>query len=183
MIPGDQNTDPVQRRLGLWDTVSIIVGIVVGVSIFKAPPLIFANVETPWHGLLAWVLGGILALVGALCYAELAATYPRAGGDYVYLSRAYGPAVGFFFAWAQIVAVLTGSICVMAYVFADYAVEFFSASAETGVGFAAAAVVVLTLLNCSGMVAGRTAQNILTVAKVVGLLGVVVSGFFWTGAC
>ena len=180
MIPGDKNTDPVQRRLGLWDTVSIIVGIVVGVSIFKAPPLIFANVETPWHGLLAWVLGGILALVGALCYAELAATYPRAGGDYVYLSRAYGPAVGFFFAWAQIVAVLTGSICVMAYVFADYAVELFSASTENTVGFAAAAVVVLTLLNCSGMVAGRTAQNILTVAKVVGLLGVVVSGFFWT---
>ena len=57
MIPGDKNTDPVQRRLGLWDTVSIIVGIVIGVSIFKAPPLIFANVANPWQGLLAWVLG------------------------------------------------------------------------------------------------------------------------------
>jgi len=182
MPSGEKHADPVKPRLGLWDTMSIIVGIVVGVSIFKAPPLIFANVATPWHGLLAWGLGGILALVGAFCYAELASTYPRAGGDYIYLSRAYGPAVGFFFAWAQIVAVLTGSICVMAYVFADYAVEFFSASAENAVGFAAAAVVVLTLLNCSGMVAGSTAQNILTIAKVLGLFGVVVSGIFWGGA-
>jgi len=125
MPSGSKNADSVKPRLGLWDTVSIIVGIVVGVSIFKAPPLIFANVANPWQGLLAWVLGGILVLVGAFCYAELASTYPQSGGDYVYLSRAYGPAVGFFFAWAQIVAVLTGSIGVMAYVFADYAVEFF----------------------------------------------------------
>jgi len=182
MPPGGKNPDSVKPRLGLWDTVSIIVGIVVGVSIFKAPPLVFANVATPWQGLLAWVLGGLLALVGAFCYAELASTYPRSGGDYVYLSRAYGPAVGFYFAWAQIVAVLTGSIGVMAYVFADYAVEFFSTSAENAVGFAAAAVVGLTLLNCFGIAAGSTAQNILTVAKVLGVSGVVVSGLFLAGA-
>ena len=182
MPSGGQNAESVKRRLGLWDAVSIIVGIVVGVSIFKAPPLIFANVATLWQGLLAWVLGGILALVGAFCYAELASTYPRSGGDYVYLSRAYGPAVGFCFAWAQIVAVLTGSVCVMAYVFADYAVQFFSASAENTVGFAAAAVVGLTLLNCFGMIAGSTTQNILTVAKILGLSGVVVTGLFWGGA-
>src|SRR5437773_6604317 len=86
-----------EAHLSLWDAVSIIIGIVIGATIFRSPPLIFGNVPTPGYGLAIWGLCGLLSLVGALCYAELASTYPRMGGDYVYLSRAYGPWVGFLF--------------------------------------------------------------------------------------
>jgi len=169
----------VSAQIGLWDGVSIIVGIVVGTSIFKMPPSIFSNVSGPWVGLGAWLLGGALCVVGALCYAELATTYPHAGGDYAWLKRAYGSSSAFLFAWAQLVAVLTGSIGVMAYAFADYATKLTGGSPSQAVGFAIAAVVSLSVVNLLGVVIGKGAQNVLTLAKVLGLLGIVVAGFFW----
>src|SRR5438045_3825165 len=109
-----------QGRLGLWDAITIIIGIVIGTTIFKLPWLIFANTSDPWSGLLVWVVGGVLAVAGALCYAELATTYPRDGGDYVYLTRAFGPWVGFLFGWAQLAVILPASIGTMAVVFGDF---------------------------------------------------------------
>ena len=166
-------------QIGLWDGVSIIIGIVVGVTIFKAPPLIFSNVSGPWQGMGLWVLGGLLSLVGALCYAELATTYPRSGGDYVYLTRAYGPWVGFLFGWAQLCAILTGSIGALAYVFADYAVGLWGQEPSRAVWFAACAVVGLSLANLFGVVCGKTTQNVLTISKVLGLGGILAAGLFW----
>jgi amino acid transporter len=113
----------VKPQLGLWDAVSIIVGIVIGSTIYKSPQLIMANVTSPAWGLGAWVLGGVLSLVGALCYAELSSTYPRSGGDYVYLTRAFGDWCGFLFGWAQLSVILTSSVAMMAFVFGDYAVK------------------------------------------------------------
>ena len=167
----------VKPALGLWDTVSIVIGIVVGVTIFRAPPLIFANVSGPWAGLGVWLLGGLLSLVGACCYAELATTYPQSGGDYVYLSRAYGRIVGFLFGWAQLAAILTGSIGALAYVFADYSAVLFELPAERAVWFAVAAVAVLTAANALGLVFGKVTQNVLTVAKLLGLVAILVAGF------
>lgn len=178
-----EETSAVKRQqLSLWDTISIIVGIVVGVSIFKAPPMIFANVATPWQAFAAWTLGGLLALVGALCYAELATTYPRSGGDYVYLSRAFGRWAGFLFGWAHLTVVSTGSIGIMAYVFGDYAVELFGANHSATVGFAVMAVGALTVVNCGGLVLGKTTQNILTLTKIAGIAAVLVSGFWFGNA-
>jgi amino acid transporter len=168
--------DKLPLRLGLWDAVSIIIGIVVGVSIFRASPLVFKNVSGPWMGLGAWALGGALSLVGALCYAELATTYPRIGGDYVYLSRAFGRWVGFLFGWGQLAVLLTGSIGVMAYAFADYAVPLWDLDSSWTPWLAASAVTALTLLNLCGVVFGKAAQNVLTAAKVVGLVAIVVAG-------
>lgn len=159
-----------------WDGVSVIVGIVVGVSLFRAPGPIFASVDAAWQGMAVWGLGGALSLVGALCYAELASTYPRSGGDYVYLTRAYGPAVGFLFGWAQLVAILTGSIGAMAYVFADYAQVIWPE--VSGVVLAAAVVVALTLPNLLGVDIGRRVQNLLTLVKIVGLASILVAAFF-----
>ncbi|MEW6355675.1 MAG: amino acid permease [Planctomycetota bacterium] len=168
-------------QIGLWDGISIIIGIVIGVTIFKAPPLIFSNVSGPWQGMAVWVLGGVLSIVGGLCYAELATAYPRSGGDYVYLTRAYGPWVGFIFGWAQLAAILTGSIGALAYVFADYALEIWGGPMVRGVWYAVGAVLVLTLLNLCGMVLGRAAQNILTVAKMIGVGGILAAGLLWGG--
>jgi basic amino acid/polyamine antiporter, APA family len=172
-----------QAKLGLFDAVSIIVGIVVGTSIFKVSPMIFGSVSGPWVGMGAWALGGALSFVGALCYAELATTYPRMGGDYVYLTRAYGRPVGFLFGWAQLAVILTGSIGAMAYVFGEYSVQLFSDSFDktATVGFAVAAVLVLSLLNLIGVAFGKSVQNALTVVKVVGLLAIVIVGLGWGG--
>ena len=152
--------DSPHAHLGLWDAISIIVGIVVGTSIFKTPQYVFANVDGPWQGMGCWVLGGVLALIGSLCYAELATTYPRSGGDYVYLTRAYGRCMGFLFGWAQLTVILTGSIGVMAYAFSDYAIAFWELDQVWSVWLALVAVLVLTVLNLLGVVFGKTVQNL-----------------------
>src|SRR5262249_14745156 len=118
-------TEP-RALLSLWDAICLIIGIIIGASIYKAPPEIFRNVARPWAGMGAWALGGIVSVIGALCYAELASAYRTAGGDYTYLTRAYGSKVGFFFAWAELSVIRTGgSIAFMAYIFATYAHEFY----------------------------------------------------------
>lgn len=148
----------------------------IGAGIYETAPLVFANVSSPAEGLLVWVVGGVLSLVGAACYAELASAYPRSGGDYVYLTKAFGPLSGFLFGWAQLTVILTGSIGMMAYVFADYTVALFGWSSVAGVALAAAAVFVLTLLNIGSASLGTKAQNLLSLAKVLGVVSVVVTG-------
>jgi amino acid transporter len=172
-------------KLGVWDTVGIIVGIVIGTTIFELPWLVFRNTPNPWMGLAVWIFGGLLALVGGLCYAELGSTYPRAGGDYYYLTRAFGRCVGFLFGWAQLIVILPASIGVMAFVFATVATEIhsFPDYLELGLNsefyYAALAVLIITLLNLFGVTLGKIAQNVLTLAKVVGLVGILVCGFLF----
>jgi amino acid transporter len=185
---GSDNGGPEEQgNLGLWSVISIIVGIVIGASIFKIPWLIFLNVPDPWSGLIVWALGGVLALVGAFCYAELATTYPRAGGDYVYLTRAFGPWCGFLFGWAQLSVLLPAAIAGMAAVFAEFATTIHRLDDYTGMGlssefsYAIVAVSVLSLLNILGVTLGKFAQNLLTFAKVVGVLAIIVVGFGWPG--
>jgi APA family basic amino acid/polyamine antiporter len=165
--------------LGLWDVVSIIIGIVVGAGIYETPPIVLQNVAGPWEALAAWTLGGFMSLVGAFCFAELAAAYPRSGGDYVYLTRAFGPWLGFLFAWFQLSVVRAANISMMSFVFADYAASITSIPDQWRWLPAAAAVLILTLLNLLGVVFGKRTQNVLTLAKVIGLAGVLVVGFAW----
>lgn len=183
---GEDQPQPLKPQLGLWDTVSIIIGIVIGASVYKTPPVIFNNVSSPWVGMGAWALGGFLSLVGAFCYAELATTYPRSGGDYVYLSRAFGSWAGFLFGWAQLAVILTSSIGLMGFVFGDYAVELWGFQGDKhekemmAFAFAIAAITALTVLNIVGVVLGKVTQNFLSLAKVIGLGGIIVSGLFWS---
>jgi amino acid transporter len=172
-------TQTVRPQLSLWDAVSIMLGIIIGATIYETPPLIFSNVGSAWMGLAVWVIVGVLCLFGALCYAELASTYPRLGGDYVYLSRAYGSPVGFLYGWAQLAVIQTGSIGMMAYVFADYAVKLRPAWEGSRVLFALAPVAILSLLNILGVVIGKNIQNVLTACKVLGLGGILAAGFGW----
>jgi APA family basic amino acid/polyamine antiporter len=171
--------DAVSKRasLGLWDVVSIMLGIVVGAGIYETPPIVLRNVSGPWQALAAWALGGGMSLVGAFCLAELAAAYPRSGGDYVYLTRAFGSWLGFLFAWFQLSVVRAANIAMMAFVFADYAASMHNIADEWRWVPAAAAVLILTALNLLGIIFGKRTQNILTLAKVIGLAGVLVAGF------
>lgn len=173
-----KDSRPTQPPLGLWDVVSIIVGIIIGVGIYKTPKEVFNWAPSPGAALGVWVLGGLLSLAGALCFAELASTYPRSGGEYVYLSRAYGSWMGFLFAWAQLVVIRTGSnIAAMAYVFADYANHLWGLSPLAIFLCAILSIGVLTAINILGAVPGKRTQNLLTVLKVLGLAGIVVVGF------
>ncbi|MHC4953528.1 MAG: APC family permease [Planctomycetota bacterium] len=169
----------IALRFGLWDAVSIVVGIVIGTTIFRSPTIVFQNSGGPWQALAIWLLGGVLCYFGALCYAELATTYPRNGGDYEYLGRAFGRPTGFLFAWAQLSIVLTGSIGAMAYAFADYGARLWGLPAESVTWMACAAIVGLSALNLAGIVVGKAAQNLLSAAKVLGLTGVVLAGLIW----
>jgi amino acid transporter len=179
MAPVNDPAPAGHARLGPGDAVSIIVGIVVGAGIFETPPLVLKNVPSSAAALVLWAVAGLLTLVGALCYAELASTYPRSGGDYVYLTRAYGPAVGFLFGWAQLAVILTGSLGMMAYVFADYAVQLWDFGPGAPFAYAFTAVAALSLLNVLGLVLGKWAQNLLSAAKVLGLGGILAAGFLW----
>ena len=124
-----------------------------------------------------WLLGGGLSLCGALCYAELATSLSRNGGEYVYLSRAYAPWLGFLFGWAQMTVVHSGTVGSMGYAFADYAMRIWVFPDWANAWLAAGAIVLLTVLNLIGATAGKWVQNLLSSTKVIGLLGVIAAGF------
>lgn len=162
--------------LSVVDTVALIVGIVIGAGIFKTPSLVAANAGSDVTFLLTWLAGGAMALIGALCYAELATAYPHAGGDYHYLTRAFGRDIAFLFAWARMMVIQTGSIVTVAFVFGDYAAKLAPIGEHAPSVYAALAIVFTTALNVAGVQQGKWTQNALTAAKVVGLLSVVVAG-------
>ncbi|HPA47452.1 MAG TPA: amino acid permease, partial [bacterium] len=172
----DENTScgaPI-RVLGLFDSICIIVGIIVGTGIFMTPMAIAGMIPSVPLILLAWILGGALCVAGGFCYAELAATYPKAGGEYVYFCRAFGPWAGFLFSWSKMLVIRTGSIAAMAYAFGTYAEQVFSLGAHSIPLYAGFAILLLTGLNILGVRVGSLGQNILTVAKVGGVLGVLI---------
>ena len=173
------NQNVPQRELTLFDSTCLIVGIVVGAGIYQMAPDIAKGAYCWWGVLLIWAVGGLISLCGALGYAELGSAYPHQGGDYVYLSRAYGRWAGFLFGWLQLAVVRPGDIVVMAFAFAMYARAIYDPMADTDLAsssqqiYAAAAVVVLTAINILGVRQGKWTQNLLTVVKALGLLAIV----------
>jgi basic amino acid/polyamine antiporter, APA family len=164
--------------LSLKDAVAMIVGIVVGAGIFRTPSLVAANVSSETNALLLWLVGGVVSLIGALCYAELTATYPHTGGDYHYLSRAYGKLVSFLFVWSRVTVIQTGSVALLSFVFGDYASQLFRLGDYSPSIYAGLLVVVLTGLNVLGVHQGTRTQNYLTVIEVFSLILIIVAGLF-----
>ncbi|BAY32226.1 amino acid permease-associated region [Nostoc carneum NIES-2107] len=165
-----------KQSLALLDAVALIVGIVIGAGIFQTPAFVAANAGSDINVLLLWLLGGAVSLVGALCYAELATTYPDVGGTYYYLKRAFGRSVAFLFAWARMTVIQTGSIVLLAFVFGDYFSGLWLLGPYSSSIYAAIAIILLTGLNILGLYPGKWTQNWLTAAKILGLLLVVMIG-------
>ena len=163
--------------LSVFDAVMIITGIVIGGGIFAFPPLVAGMTGSVEWMFGAWIFGALLALIGALCYAELATTFPNAGGDYYFLTRAYGRDVSFFFAWARVTVISTGAIALLAFVFGDYMSRVLSLGEYSSVIYAILIVIALTAVNIAGLRASSRAQNVMSVLLVLGLLFVVVAGF------
>ena len=166
-----------KRELSLFDSTCIIVGIIIGAGIYQMAPDIAKGAGSWWGVLALWAVAGLLSLFGALGYAELATAYPKEGGDYVYLSRAYGPWAGFLFGWGQLAIIRPGDIAIMAFAFATYARTIYDPLAAypeySQRLFAAAAVVVLTVIHIVGVKEGKWTQNLLTTVKALGLLAIV----------
>lgn len=162
--------------LSVFDAVMIITGIVIGAGIYSVPPLVAQFTGGVDWMLIAWVLGGVLSLIGALNYAELATTFPHAGGDYHFLTRAYGKDVSFFFGWARVMVITTGSIALLGFVFGDYMSKLLPLGPYSSAIYAALTVVVLTAINVSGLRESARTQNVLTLLEVGGLLLVVLAG-------
>jgi amino acid transporter len=163
--------------LSVFDGVMIIVGIIIGGGIFTFPPLVAGMTGSVEWMFGAWLLGAALALVGALCYAELATAFPNAGGDYHFLTRAYGKDLSFFFAWARVLVITTGSIALLAFVFGDYLSRVVSLGAHSSTIYAVLVVVGLTAVNIAGLRESARTQNLLSVLLMAGMLMVVVAGF------
>ncbi len=169
-VPG---SDPgLARRLGLFDATMIVMGGIVGAGIFVNPSLVARQVHTPVLVLGAWIIGGAVALLGALVYAELAALCPRAGGQYAYLRDAYHPMVAFLYGWTVLLVVHTGAMAGVAIIFGNYFCQLTGIHARAEI-IAVAALGVLTIINCLGVRAGSNLQSGLMLAKI-GAIGILV---------
>jgi APA family basic amino acid/polyamine antiporter len=174
----DTSGTSLAQRLGLFDATMIVMGGIIGSGIFINPYVVARQVHTPGLILLPWVLGGLIALVGAFVYGELATIRPQAGGQYVYLRDAYHPMVAFLYGWTLLLVTQTGGMAAVAVTFANYFREL------TGTTLSAPAIAVttlalLTVVNCYGVRAGSNVQSTFMVAKIVAIAMLVTVG--WMG--
>ena len=167
-----------QRTLAAVGAITIIIGIVVGAGIFRTPSLVAGVTGDVGWVLTVWILGGVISLIGALCYAELATTYPHAGGDYHFLSRAYGRNISFLYAWAKAMVINTGSIALLAFVFGDYLSTLWPMGTHSSAWWALIIVLALTAVNILGLSFAAHLQTLFTAFVFFGLLLVAMS-VFW----
>ena len=164
------------RRLGLWEAVLIVIGVTIGSGIFRVPASVADTVGSPLGVAAVWVVGGIIALCGALSLAELAAVFPEPGGVFVYLRKVYGPAVAFLFGWMYLFIGPTG-VAAVAVAFGEYLGRIVGLS-SVGVRFAAAGAIVIATAASYRSVRGASAlQGVATVGKVGALVAIVLAAF------
>lgn len=174
--------EPSGRRIGRWSAQAIVSGSMLGIGIFIAPPVVAQHVHSPVYFLLMWIVGGLAALCGALCVAELGAMMPRAGGEYPYLRLAYGPGVAFSTGWLQLLATFPGSLAAMAVGTATFQLpvllgDWVAQPVDLGIAtidgptlWAIGIVVLLTALNHAGVVLSGAVQLVLTMVPLATLL-------------
>lgn len=162
--------------LSTFNAVLIMLGIVIGGGIFAFPPLVADLTGSVEWMFAAWLLGAALTLIGALCYAELAAAFPNTGGDYHFLTLAYGRNVSFFFGWARMMVIITGSIALLSFVFGDYMSRVYSLGPNSPAIYAALTVIVLTAINIGGLRESARTQGLLTLLLLAGMLCVLLAG-------
>ncbi|MEO8754358.1 MAG: amino acid permease [Casimicrobiaceae bacterium] len=164
------------------DAVGIIVGIVIGAGIYRTPALVAGITGDAGWTLAMWAAGGAISFIGALCYAELASAYPHAGGDYHFLTRAFGRDVSFLYGWARATVINPGSIALLGFVFGDYLSRLAPLGPYSAAVWAALLVIALTFVNVASLRASTRAQNWLTVIEVAGVVAVGVAGMVVTPA-
>lgn len=167
----------LSRSITAIHATALVIGIIIGASIFVQPSVITGAVPTIGGVYAVWLVSGVLTLFGALIAAELASAFPRAGGVYVFLREAFSPALGFLWGWAMFWTMHTGIIAAIATIFARYA-AFFHPMGDAGVRvLAVAAVVVLTAVNYVGVRQGSIVQTTFTILKIAAIIAIIVAAF------
>jgi APA family basic amino acid/polyamine antiporter len=186
----------LKRQLGLFSAVMIICGDMIGSGIFFATGAIAETLPSPGGVLLVWIFGGLLALTGALSCAELSASLPYAGGDYIYIREAYGKLMGFLSGWSSFLVTFSGAIAFLAVSFTGFAAFFFPAlgseqalfsagllglsiNVTVGTIFSIAIVLLISALHCIGVKQGTITQNVLTILKIGALAAIIALGVFF----
>lgn len=185
----------LQKRVTLFDGMSIVAGAMIGSGIFITSADIARNVGSPGWLMVVWVITGVITVIGALSYGELASMMPHSGGQYVFLKEAYHPVVGFLFGWATFLVIQCGTIAAVAVAFAKFTGVIIPWISESNIIFQAGFLKIttsrllailmisfLTWLNTRGIVTGKTVVNIFSSTKVLALFGFIAVGFFATKA-
>lgn len=171
-----QQGTALSRQVGLFDATMLVIGGVVGAGIFMNPYVVARQVHSPLLILGAWAVGGVIALVGAFIWAELAAIKPEVGGQYAYLRDAYHPMLGFLYGWVLLLVTQTGGMAAVAVTFARYFLELVHWPLPDW-GVAVAAMALLTIINCAGIRPGAKVQSALTVLKIAAIAALIAAGF------
>jgi amino acid transporter len=166
--------------LSVPDGIYLMIGMVVGVGIFKAPSLVAANTAGGLEFLGAWLLGGAISLCGALVYAELASRYPHTGGEYFFLSRGWGRGAAFLFAWSRMTVIQTGAIAAVAFVFGDYASQILPLGDSSSAKWAGIGIVALTALNFAGTLQSKSSQKVMLIVLLIALVSLSLLAIFAT---
>ncbi|HRF10467.1 MAG TPA: amino acid permease [Xanthobacteraceae bacterium] len=170
-------------QISVFDATVLIVGMIIGVGIFALPPLVATMSASPAIFLGFWLLGGLVTLIGVLCYAELGTAFPGPGGEYRYLGKAYGQKLAVLFAWARGTVIQTGAIAAVAFVYGDYMSQLLPIpGGYSSAIHAAIALIVLTAINIAGLDPTKRTQALLTILEVSSLVAVTIAGFLATPA-
>lgn len=165
------------RKLGLFDATMLVMGGIVGAGIFINPYVVAQRLHTPALILGAWAAGGVIALLGAFIYAELAERLPRVGGQYAYIREAYNPLLAFLYGWVLLLVIQTGGMAAVTVTFSRYFLDLTGWKLPES-GIAVLTIAILTLVNCLGVRTGSTVQNALMVTKIAAIV-VLVAGGLW----
>jgi APA family basic amino acid/polyamine antiporter len=171
-----------KQLLSVPDGIFLVAGMVIGIGIFKLPGLVAGASASGTHFFLAWIIGGIACICGALVYAELAARYPDTGGEYSFLRRGFGEGTAFVFAWSRMTVIQTGAIAGVAFVFGEYASQIVSLGAHSTSIWAALGVALLTALNLAGTLQSKTLQKAMEILLIISLAAIAVGGIATGGA-
>src|SRR6266704_5237051 len=173
----------LKRSLRFGDGLAMVVGITIGSGIFRTPGIVAARLGRPGLTFVAWVLGAVIALLGALCFAELTTRHPRAGGKYVYVREAFGSRAGFLVGWVESLGINGAAIAAIGVAAAEFLVRLAGWPPPLTPWLGAGLVASFTAINLVGVASGRWVQNVVTAAKVLALGGIVVLAFaLGTGA-
>ena len=167
------------RRLGLFSATMVVVGGIIGSGIFLNPAIVAQRTGSATLTLVTWVLGGVIAVLGAFCFAELGARRPRVGGGYAYLREAFGGLPAFLYGWALLLVIATGATAAVAVTFARYAAALLGLAEAAVTPLAVAAIVVLTAVNYVGVKPGAVTQNVFTLLKLAALALLILAGLLW----
>ena len=181
-MPSAHPSGSYLRSLRPWDAALIVVGGIIGGGIFLNPGIVAQRTESGLALLLMWAAAGVLTLVGALCYAELGARRPHAGGTYVYLREAFGPLAGFLFGWTMLLVIYSGSSAAVATIFASYAAALLGLPSAWALPLTVGGLVFVSGINLFGIRLGAQIQNLFALLKLLAVAVLVVCGLFLAGA-